>query len=56
MQRSALVKGSEDKDVVRIEGNKHEAPLETITREDGVRVSWHDGIEVVPGKLVATYN
>lgn len=49
MQRSALVKGSEDKDVIRIEGNEYESPIETITRTDGVRVSWHDGIEVVPG-------
>ncbi|KAI7895932.1 S-adenosyl-L-methionine-dependent methyltransferase [Mucor mucedo] len=48
MQRAALVKGSGDKDVTRIEGNEHEAPIETITRQDGVRVSWHDGIEVVP--------
>lgn len=53
MQRAALVKGSEDKDVIRIEGNEHEAPIETITRQDGVRVSWHDGIEVVPGNDVA---
>ncbi|KAK4513375.1 uncharacterized protein ATC70_005372 [Mucor velutinosus] len=48
MQRAALVAGSEEKDVVRVEGNKDEAPIETITRDDGVRVSWHDGIEVVP--------
>ena len=44
MQRAALVTGSEER-------NKDEAPIKTITREDGVRVSWHDGIEVVPGKL-----
>ncbi|GAN09877.1 hypothetical protein MAM1_0300c09410 [Mucor ambiguus] len=48
MQRAALVAGSEEKDVVRVEGNKDEAPIETITREDGIKVSWHDGIEVVP--------
>lgn len=51
MQRGALVTGSEERDVIRVEGNKDEAPIETITREDGVRVSWHDGIEVIPGKL-----
>lgn len=51
MQRAALVIGSEERDVIRVEGNKDEAPIETITREDGVKVSWHDGIEVVPGKL-----
>ncbi|KAI8883568.1 DUF185-domain-containing protein [Backusella circina FSU 941] len=48
MQRAALVKGSEDKDVVRVEGTAEQAPIETIRREDGVNVSWHDGIEVVP--------
>ncbi|CAO0793408.1 unnamed protein product [Mucor circinelloides] len=48
MQRAALVAGSQDKDVVRVEGNKDEAPIETITREDGIKVSWHDGIEVIP--------
>ncbi|KAL7315337.1 hypothetical protein PS15m_006797 [Mucor circinelloides] len=48
MQRAALVAGSQDKDVIRVEGNKDEAPIETITREDGIKVSWHDGIEVVP--------
>ncbi|KAG2231049.1 hypothetical protein INT48_007560 [Thamnidium elegans] len=48
MQRAALVKGSQDNDVIRIEGNKDEPPIETITRSDGVKVSWHDGIEVVP--------
>jgi NADH dehydrogenase [ubiquinone] 1 alpha subcomplex assembly factor 7 len=52
MQRAALVAGSEDKDVIRVEGNKDEAPIETITREDGIKVSWHDGIEVVPGKTI----
>lgn len=50
MQRAALVKGSEDKDVIRVEGNKDTAPIETIKREDGISVSWHDGIEVIPGK------
>jgi NADH dehydrogenase [ubiquinone] 1 alpha subcomplex assembly factor 7 len=50
MQRAALVKGSEEKDVIRVEGNQNEAPIETITRQDGIKVSWHDGIEVVPGK------
>ena len=49
MQRAALVQGSEDKDVIRVEGNQHESPVETITRQDGVKVSWHDGIEVIPG-------
>lgn len=52
MQRAALVAGSQDKDVVRVEGNKDEAPIETITREDGIKVSWHDGIEVIPGKVI----
>lgn len=51
MQRAAMVKGSEEKDVIRVEGNQNEPPIETITREDGVKVSWHDGIELVPGKL-----
>lgn len=51
MQRAALVKGSDDKDVIRVEGNKDTAPIETIKREDGVNVSWHDGIEVIPGKI-----
>ncbi|GAA5799732.1 hypothetical protein HPULCUR_005149 [Helicostylum pulchrum] len=51
MQRAALVKGSQDNDVIRIEGNKDEPPIETITRSDGVKVSWHDGIEVVPGMI-----
>jgi hypothetical protein len=50
MQRAALVEGSEDKDVIRVEGSKQEAPIETIARQDGIKVSWHDGIEVVPGK------
>lgn len=54
MQRAALVEGSEDKDVTRIDGNEHESPIETITRPDGVRVSWHDGIEVVPGNTSNT--
>ncbi|CAO3637037.1 unnamed protein product [Mucor hiemalis] len=48
MQRAALVKGSEDKDVIRVEGSQLESPIETITRPDGVKVSWHDGLEVVP--------
>ncbi|KAI8061890.1 S-adenosyl-L-methionine-dependent methyltransferase [Gilbertella persicaria] len=48
MQRAALVKGSEEKDVVRIEGSQFEAPVESISRQDGIKVSWHDGIEVVP--------
>lgn len=49
MQRAALVKGSEDKDVIRVEGTQLESPIETITRPDGVKVSWHDGLEVIPG-------
>lgn len=49
LQREALVKGSEDKDVTRIKGNEREASYETITREDGVKVSWYDGIELIPG-------
>lgn len=49
LQREALVKGSEDKDVIRIKGNEKEASYETITREDGVKVSWYDGIELIPG-------
>ncbi|EIE78611.1 hypothetical protein RO3G_03315 [Rhizopus delemar RA 99-880] len=48
LQREALVKGSEDKDVIRIKGNEKEASYETITREDGVKVSWYDGIELIP--------
>lgn len=48
MQRAALVKGSEDKDVIRVEGTQLESPIETITRPDGVKVSWHDGLEVIP--------
>lgn len=52
MQRAALVQGSQDNDVIRIEGNKDEPPIETITRSDGVKVSWHDGIEVVPGMVI----
>jgi NADH dehydrogenase [ubiquinone] 1 alpha subcomplex assembly factor 7 len=51
MQRAALVKGSEERDVVRVEGTAEQAPIETIQRDDGVNVSWHDGIEVVPGWL-----
>jgi NADH dehydrogenase [ubiquinone] 1 alpha subcomplex assembly factor 7 len=49
MQRAALVQGSEEKDVTRVEGNQNESPIETITRQDGIKISWHDGIEVVPG-------
>ncbi|CAO3697427.1 unnamed protein product [Rhizopus stolonifer] len=48
LQRAALVNGSQDDDVVRFKGNKEEAAYETITREDGVKISWYDGIEVVP--------
>ncbi|KAI9486198.1 MAG: S-adenosyl-L-methionine-dependent methyltransferase [Benjaminiella poitrasii] len=49
VQRERLVKGSTDEDVVRVKGTKDRAPLETIRREeDGVKVSWHDGIEVIP--------
>ena len=49
MQRAALVQGSNESDVIRIEGNKEEAAIETIQRPDGIKVSWHDAIEVVPG-------
>lgn len=54
MQRAALVKGSQDNDLIRVKGNKHEAPIETITRPDGIKVSWHDGIEVIPGRKSRT--
>ncbi|KAI7906321.1 S-adenosyl-L-methionine-dependent methyltransferase [Cokeromyces recurvatus] len=47
IQRERLVKGSKDEDVVRIKGTKDKAPVETITK-DGLKISWHDGIEVVP--------
>ncbi|CEP15734.1 hypothetical protein [Parasitella parasitica] len=48
MQRAALVIGSQEQDTIRVEGNKDNAPVEMITREDGIRVSWHDGVEVIP--------
>ncbi|KAI8368355.1 S-adenosyl-L-methionine-dependent methyltransferase [Choanephora cucurbitarum] len=48
MQRAALVQGSNESDVIRVEGNKEEAAIETIQRPDGIKVSWHDAIEVVP--------
>ncbi|GAA5795622.1 hypothetical protein HPULCUR_000983 [Helicostylum pulchrum] len=52
MQRMSLLKGSTDNDVIIIEGDKDEPPLETITRSDGVKVSWYDGIEVVPDMVI----
>ncbi|KAI8380300.1 S-adenosyl-L-methionine-dependent methyltransferase [Blakeslea trispora] len=48
LQRAALVQGSSESDVVRVEGNEREAAIETIQRPDGIKVSWHDGVEVVP--------
>ncbi|KAG0166109.1 NADH dehydrogenase [ubiquinone] complex I, assembly factor 7 [Apophysomyces sp. BC1034] len=48
MQRATLVEGSEDSDMERIAGDEKNAPVETITRSDGVKISWHDGIEFVP--------
>ncbi|KAI9269814.1 S-adenosyl-L-methionine-dependent methyltransferase [Sporodiniella umbellata] len=48
MQRAALVNGSHDEDVTRFKGSEKEAAYETITREDGVKISWYDGIEVIP--------
>ncbi|PHZ13881.1 DUF185-domain-containing protein [Rhizopus microsporus ATCC 52813] len=45
MQRAALVKGSEDKDVLRQDKG---SGIETITRDDGITISWCDGIELVP--------
>jgi NADH dehydrogenase [ubiquinone] 1 alpha subcomplex assembly factor 7 len=53
MQRAALVQGSTDADVLRVETTETAGmnPTETITRDDGIKISWHDGIELVPGKL-----
>lgn len=48
MQRAALVKGSEDKDVLRQDKG---SGIETITRDDGITISWCDGIELVPGMI-----
>ncbi|KAI8370664.1 S-adenosyl-L-methionine-dependent methyltransferase [Radiomyces spectabilis] len=48
MQRATLVEGSSDADVTRLAGDKDTFPVETITRPDGVKVNWHDGIEVIP--------
>ncbi|ORZ17675.1 S-adenosyl-L-methionine-dependent methyltransferase [Absidia repens] len=50
MQRAALVQGSTDSDVSRIESKETAGmnPAESITREDGLKICWHDGIELVP--------
>ncbi|KAI8337745.1 S-adenosyl-L-methionine-dependent methyltransferase [Chlamydoabsidia padenii] len=50
MQRAALVEGSSDNDVSRIATRETAGmnPTETITRQDGVKICWHDGIELVP--------
>ncbi|KAL0078765.1 S-adenosyl-L-methionine-dependent methyltransferase [Phycomyces blakesleeanus] len=48
MQRAALVEGSKDEDVVREKADAANTALESITRPDGITVSWHDGIEFVP--------
>ncbi|KAI8979105.1 S-adenosyl-L-methionine-dependent methyltransferase [Mycotypha africana] len=47
IQRDHLIQGSPstDKEVVCDKGADSS---ETMTREDGIRVSWHDGIELVP--------
>lgn len=54
MQRAALVQGSTDADVIRVETAETAGmnPTETITRDDGIKVCWHDGIELVPGKEI----
>ncbi|KAI8339226.1 S-adenosyl-L-methionine-dependent methyltransferase [Chlamydoabsidia padenii] len=50
MQRAALVEGSSDADVSRIATRETAGmnPMETITRQDGLKICWHDGIELVP--------
>ncbi|CAO3623536.1 unnamed protein product [Cunninghamella echinulata] len=50
MQRAALVKGSIDEDVKRIETKETAGmnPTESIQTEDGLDIYWHDGIELVP--------
>ncbi|CAO3645792.1 unnamed protein product [Cunninghamella blakesleeana] len=50
MQRAALVKGSKDEDVKRVESKETAGmnPTEIIQNEDGINIYWHDGIELVP--------
>ncbi|KAI8093839.1 S-adenosyl-L-methionine-dependent methyltransferase [Halteromyces radiatus] len=50
MQRANLVQGSLDTDVKRIETKETAGmnPTESISTQDGIKISWHDGIELVP--------